>query len=136
MGRAALTLGAACFSALIRIISFPFARRLLLVLGTGLLLSACTATEQATESAAPSAVPSAVRTDADRRAIYHSNGSGTNSAVPDATPNRVKLGEQAADINRQKRIENVNTNDPNNSTPETRLQRLNNSPPADTARRP
>lgn len=114
------------------IISFAFARRPLLALVAGLLLAACTATEQATESA----VPNQVRTDADRRAIYNSNGTGTNSAVPDATPNRVNLGEQAADINRQKRIENVNTNDPNNSTPETRLQRLNNSPPADTSPRP
>ena len=118
------------------IISSAFARWPLLALVAALLLSACTATEQATESAVPSAVPNEVRTDADRRAIYNSNGTGTNSAVPDATPNRVNLGEQAADINRQKRIENVNTNDPNNSTPETRLQRLNNSPPADTLRRP
>ena len=113
-----------------------FTRRPWLALSTGLMLSACTTTEQARESAAPSAVPNQVRTDAERRAIYNSNGTGTNSAVPDATPNRVNLGEQAADINRQKRIENVNTNDPNNSAPETRLQRLNNSPPADTPRRP
>ena len=97
------------------------------------LLSACTATEQRAETAAPSAVPTEVRSDADRRAIYNSNG--TTSAVPDATPNRVRLGEQAADINRQKRIENVNTNDPNNTPPETRIQRLNYDPPVDTARR-
>ena len=56
--------------------------------------------------------------------------------MPDATPNRVRLGEQAADINRQKRIENANTNDPNTSTPETRLRRLNYDSPADTLRRP
>ena len=97
-------------------------------------LSGCTATEQRAETATPSTVPTEVRTDADRRAIYNSNG--TNSAVPDATPNRVRLGEQAADINRQKRIENTNTNDPNTSTPETRLQRLNYNSPADTMRRP
>lgn len=104
-----------------------------LVLGT-VLLAACTATDQRAETAIPSAMPTEVRTDADRRAIYNSNG--TSSAVPDATPNRVRLGEQAADINRQKRIENVNTNDPNTSTPETRLRRLNYDSPADTLRRP
>ena len=97
-----------------------------------LALAACTATEQRAETATPTAVNS----DADRRAIYNGGGAGTNSAVPDATPNRVRLGEQAADINRQKRIENVNTNDPNNTSPETRIQRLNYDPPADTARRP
>ena len=104
-----------------------------LVLGT-VLLAACTASDQRAETATPSAVPTEVRTDADRRAIYNSNG--TSSAVPDATPNRVRLGEQAADINRQKRIENANTNDPNTSTPETRLRRLNYDSPADTLRRP
>jgi len=56
--------------------------------------------------------------------------------VPDATPNRVRLGEQAADINRQKRIENTNTNDPNTTTPETRLRRLNSDLPTDAPRRP
>ena len=101
------------------------------MLGTT-LLAACTATDQRAETA----TPSAVRTDADRRAIYNSNGNGTNAAVPDATPNRVRLGEQAADINRQKRIENTNTNDPNTTTPETRLRRLNYDSPADTLRRP
>ncbi|WP_345126385.1 hypothetical protein [Hymenobacter antarcticus] len=102
----------------------------------GALLAACTASEQSAETASPSAVPSEVRTDADRRAIYNSNGSGSRSAVPDATPNRMRLGEQAADINRQKRIENTNTNDPNNTTPETRLRRLGYDSPADTLRRP
>ena len=83
--------------------------------------------DQTAETAAPAAVPTEVRTDADRRAIYNSNGAAIDNgyAVPDATPNRVRLGEQAADINRQKRIENLNTNDPNNTTPETRMQRLN-----------
>ena len=105
------------------------ARYAALVLGTA-LLAACTATEQRSETA----TPTEVRTDADRRAIYNNNGSG--SAVPDATPSRVRLGEQAADINRQKRIENTNTNDANNTTPETRLRRLNYDAPADTLRRP
>ena len=111
-----------------------FAALPLLLLGTALI--ACTATDQRAETAAPSAVPTEVRTDADRRAIYNSNGNATNSATPDATPNRVRLGEQAADINRQKRIENVNTNDPNTTTPEIRLRRLNYDSPSDTLRRP
>ena len=106
-------------------------------LGAG-LLSACSVSEQTSETATPTSTPTEVRTDADRRAIYNSNGAGTTQgcAVPDATPNRVRLGEQASDINRQKRLENVNTNDPNNTTPETRLQRLNYDPPVDTTRRP
>lgn len=102
-------------------------------------LAACSVSDQASETATPSAVPTEVRTDADRRALYNSNGapSRTGYAVPDATPNRVRLGEQAADINREKRIENVNTDDPNNTTPETRLRRLNNNAPVplDTTRR-
>jgi len=104
-----------------------------LALGAG-LLAACTATEQTAETSAPSSTPTEVRTDADRRAIYNGNGAGTNSAVPDATPNRVRLGEQAADINRQKRIGTLNTNDPNNTTPETRIQRLDYDPPVDNTR--
>ena len=98
------------------------------------LLAACTAAEQTTETSTPSSTPTEVRTDADRRAIYNSNGAGTNSAVPDATPNRMRLGEQAADINRQKRIGTLNTNDPNNTTPETRIQRLDYDPPANSTR--
>ena len=109
-----------------------------LALGAATLLSACSVSEQTSETAAPTSTPTAVRTDADRRAIYNSNGAGTSNgyAVPDATPNRVRLGEQAADINRQKRIENVNTNDPNNTSPETRMQRLHTTAPGDTVRRP
>lgn len=101
------------------------------------VLAACTAAEQSAETTTPAAaVPAEVRTDADRQAIYR-NGSGSHStAVPDATPNRVRLGEQAADINRQKRIENGNTNDPNTSTPESRIQHLKSNAPADTLRRP
>jgi hypothetical protein len=99
-------------------------------------LAACSVSDQVSETA----TPSAVRTDADRRAIYNSNGAPSRSgyAVPDATPNRVHLGEQAAEINREKRIENVNTDDPNNTTSETRLRRLNYSAPVplDTTRRP
>ncbi len=100
-----------------------------------LLLPACTATEQSAETAAPrSSVPTEVQTDADRRAIYNSGSAG--SAVPDATLNRVRLGEQASDINRGKRLESVNTNDANTTTPETRLQRLGYEQPVDTLRRP
>ena len=101
-------------------------------------LAACSVSDQVSE--APSAVPTTVRTDADRRALYNSNGApggNTGYATPDATPNRVRLGEQAADIDREKRIENMNTDDPNNTTPETRLRRLNNNAPVplDTTRR-
>ncbi|HEX8657208.1 MAG TPA: hypothetical protein VF690_06730 [Hymenobacter sp.] len=110
-----------------------FAGALTVALGAG-LLAACTAAEQTTETSTPSSTPTEVRTDADRRAIYNSNGTGTNSAVPDATPNRMRLGEQAADINRQKRIGTLNTNDPNNTTPETRIQRLDYDPPANSTR--
>jgi len=109
---------------------FTFPRPWLLA---AVLLPACTAAEQSTETATPGATPAAVSTDAERRAAYNA---GTAPAVPDATPNRVRLGEQAADINRAKRIESVNTNDPNTTTPETRLQRLNYPAPVDTVRRP
>jgi hypothetical protein len=98
-------------------------------------LGACTATEQGAETASPSAVPTEVRTDADRRAIYNSNG--TSSSVPDATPNRVGLGNQAADINRQKRIENLNTDKPNTTPPEVRIEQLSYDPPVEAPiRRP
>lgn len=114
--------------------TFTFLKDLRLQLLAVLLLPACTATEQSTEQAAPGAAATEVSTDAERRAAYN-NGS-TDAAVPDATPNRVRLGEQASDINRAKRIENVNTNDPNTTTPETRIQRLKTDPPVDAPRRP
>ena len=109
-------------------------------LGAVLVLSSvasCSVSDQVSESASLGAPPTQVRTDADRRALYNGNGAPGGSAVPDATPNRVRLGEQAADINREKRIENINTDDPNTSTPETRLKRLNQNAPAppDTVRR-
>ncbi len=110
---------------------------LLLALAIG--LPACSVTDQAAETSAPTGTPTTVRTDADRRAIYNSNGAPSRGgyAVPDANPNNVHLGEQAAEINREKRIENVNTDDPNTTTTETRLKRLNsNAPvPIDTTRR-
>jgi len=109
------------------------------------LLTACTAVTTATETAAPAArstsTPTSVGSDADRRAIYEANspaapagGRRRPAAVPDATPNTLRLGEQAADINRRKRPESLNTNDPNLSAPETRLRRLGQSP-TDTVRR-
>ena len=114
-----------------------FARSLWLA--APVLLASCTATEQTSEAAAPRAVPTGVVTDADRRALYNSNGqvrsAATGSPVPDATPNTQRLGEQASDINRFKRPETLNTNDANNTTSETRLQRIDEAIP-DTLRRP
>lgn len=122
--------------------SCPFAFRRYAALRSVLVVSslaACSVSDQVSETAAPSTTPTEVRTDADRRALYNSNGapSRRGAAVPDAMPNRVRLGEQAADINREKRIENINTDDPNTTTPETRLKRLNYSAPVppDTVRR-
>lgn len=99
-----------------------------------LALTACTATDQAAESRAASgaAVPTEVRTDADRQAIYANGRDTRGSAVPDATPNTQRLGEQASDINRRKRIETLNTNDPNTTTPETRVRRQNEIPTSPT----
>ncbi len=108
-------------------------------LGLPLLLTACTASEQTAENAAPRSIPTEVTTDADRRAIYNSNATrgaaATRSPAPDATPNTLRLGEQASDINRLKRPETLNTNDANNTTNETRLQRIDQAI-ADTLRRP
>ena len=107
-------------------------------LGSPLLLAACTASERTAENAAPRALPTEVTTDADRRAIYNANaprGASTISPAPDATPNTLRLGEQASDINRLKRPETLNTNDANSTTNETRLQRIDQSIP-DTLRRP
>jgi len=101
------------------------------------LLASCTTTEQTAENEAPRSIPTEVNSDADRRAIYNSNGTAiqNNAPVPDATPNVMRLGENAADINRSKRPETVNTNDANITTPETRLRRIDQSI-ADTVRRP
>jgi hypothetical protein len=104
--------------------------------GCLLLLStaACTATQEQAAEVDRAPLPSQIRTDADRQAAYNS-GTGNSSVVPDATPGRVGLGEQASGTNARQRIENVNTNDPNTSTPETRLRRLRGAT-ADTIRRP
>ncbi|MFD1871738.1 hypothetical protein [Hymenobacter bucti] len=106
-------------------------------LAASALLVSCTATEQTAENAAPRSIPTEVNSDADRRAIYQSNGTISRAGVPvpDATPNVMRLGEDASDINRTKRPETLNTNDPNLTTPETRLRRIDQSI-ADTLRRP
>ncbi|QIL77163.1 hypothetical protein [Hymenobacter sp. HDW8] len=101
----------------------------LVFLGVG-----CTATQEQGAEVDRAPLPTEIRTDADRQAAYNS-GTGTRAVVPDATPGRVELGEQAAGTNARQRIENVNTNDPNTSTPETRLRRLRGAP-SDTIRRP
>lgn len=103
---------------------------LLGVLGVG---AACSAADTTSEAERPR-VPAEIRTDADRQAAYNS-GAGYGGSVPDATPNRVVLGEQVSGINSRKRPESVNTNEPNTTSPETRLRRLNGAP-ADTLRRP
>ena len=113
---------------------FPFRAALL-----GLpLLAGCSATERTSEAASPRKVPTEVVTDADRRAIYDANGprgAASRAAVPDATPNVLRLGEQASDINRLKRPGTLNTNDANITTNETRMDRIDQSIP-DTLRRP
>lgn len=106
--------------------------RLLMVLIASSFLGACTTAQEGTELEQPR-VPTAIRSDADRQAAYNSNV-GYGGSVPDATPGRVVLGEQASGINNRKRPESVNTNDPNTTTPETRLHRLNDAP-VDTLRR-
>ncbi|RYU81619.1 hypothetical protein [Hymenobacter persicinus] len=102
--------------------------------GLALLLGACTATQESAGEVDRAPVPTTIRSDADRQAVYNSNA-GYGGSVPDATPGRVNLGEQASGTNARKRVETVNTNDPNNTTPETRLRRLNDAP-TDTLRRP
>ncbi len=111
-----------------------------------LALASCSASELTTETAAPRAVsttpltetatpgvvPTEVSSDADRRAIYNANaprGTAARMPVPDATPNVLRLGEQASDINRAKRPETLNTNDANITTTETRMQRIDQSIP-------
>lgn len=107
----------------------------LLLLGASGLLSSCfTSQETSNEVARPTAVPTEIRTDADRQAAYNSGG-GYGGSVPDATPGRVQLGEQASGINSRKRPESLNTNEANTTSQETRLRRLNGAP-VDTVRRP
>ena len=105
------------------------------LLSAATLLSSCfTSQESSNEAGRPTALPATIQTDADRQAAYNS-GAGYGGSVPDATPGRVPVGEQASGINSRKRPESLNTNDPNTTTPETRLRRLNGAP-TDTLRRP
>ncbi|MCR5887140.1 hypothetical protein LRS06_04980 [Hymenobacter sp. J193] len=97
-------------------------------------LLSCTAAEESAAELERPAVPASIQSDADRQAAYNSNA-GYGGSVPDATPGRVPIREQASGINSRKRPESLNTNDPNNSTPETRLRRINGAP-TDTLRRP
>ena len=96
---------------------------LLISLGLAPLLGACTAAEQTAETAAPRTAPAVINSDADRRAVYNSNG-GYDGSVPDATPGRVHLGEQAAGTNSRQRLETLGTNSANTTTPETRVRRI------------
>lgn len=105
----------------------------LLFAGIG-FLTACTTADTVAETERPR-LPSNIATDADRQAAYNS-GAGYGGSVPDATPGRVRLGEQASGINSRKRPESVNTDDANTTTPETRLRRLNGAPTDTIARRP
>ncbi|GAA3928536.1 hypothetical protein [Hymenobacter algoricola] len=101
---------------------------------TSALLSACTTAQESAGEVDRAPVPTTIRSDADRQAAYNS-GAGYGGSVPDATPGRVNLGEQASGTNSRKRVETLNTNDPNNTTPETRMRRLDDAP-MDTLRRP
>ncbi|MBT9393342.1 hypothetical protein KLP40_09225 [Hymenobacter sp. NST-14] len=106
-----------------------------ILMPAALLLGGCTtAQDTAAEDSAARRVPSRILTDADRQAAYNSNA-GYSGATPDATPGRVRLGNQASGINSQKRPETLNTDDNNTSTPQTRLQRVQGAP-ADTLRLP
>jgi hypothetical protein len=106
----------------------------LLIFPALLLLGACTTSETVGEEAAVRRAPARILTDADRQAAYNSNA-GYGGSVPDATPGRVSVREQASGINSRKRPETLNTNDNNTTTPETRLRRVNGAP-ADTLRLP
>ncbi|HEX8425964.1 hypothetical protein [Hymenobacter sp.] len=104
-----------------------------LLVGSSGLTTACFTSESAAEVERP-VLPTQITTDAERQAAYNS-GAGYGGSVPDATPGRVRPGEQASGINSRKRPETLNTNDPNNTPNETRLRRLNGGI-IDTMRRP
>lgn len=113
----------------------PTAVMFRLLLPAALLLAGCTTSQETrSEEASVRRVPSRIVTDADRQAAYNSNA-GYSGATPDATPGRVRLGEQASGINSQKNPESLNTNNNNTATPETRLRRVKGAP-ADTLRLP
>jgi hypothetical protein len=100
-----------------------------------LWLAACTSSDSALEA---DRAPTVIRTDADRQAAYN-RGLGTGNAVPDATPRRIpQVREQAAASGARQRIETVNTNAPNNTSPEERMRRIQGNPTIaqDTLARP
>lgn len=105
-----------------------------LLIGSSSLTTACFTSQETTAEVERPALPTQITTDAERQAAYNS-GAGYGGSVPDATPGRVRLGEQASSINSRKRQETLNTNDPNTTTNETRLRRLNGGI-VDTMRRP
>ncbi|MBT2559457.1 hypothetical protein J7E24_16850 [Hymenobacter sp. ISL-91] len=106
-----------------------------LLLPAALLLAGCTTSQETrSEEASVRRVPGRIVTDADRQAAYNSNA-GYGGATPDATPGRVRLGEQASGINSQKNPESLNDDNNNTATPETRLRRVKGAP-ADTLRLP
>ncbi|UOG75844.1 hypothetical protein MTX78_04410 [Hymenobacter tibetensis] len=105
-----------------------------LLVGTCNLTTACFTSQESTAEIERPALPNKITTDAERQAAYNS-GAGYGGSVPDATPGRVRLGEQASGINSRKRPESLNTNESNTTTNETRLRRLNGAP-ADTILRP
>ncbi|SDX74570.1 hypothetical protein [Hymenobacter psychrophilus] len=107
-----------------------------LLLPAALLLAGCTTSQEtrSEETSVRQRVPNRILTDADRQAAYNSNA-GYGGATPDATPGRVRPGEQASGINSQKNPESLNTDNNNTATPETRLRRVKGAP-ADTLRLP
>jgi hypothetical protein len=98
-----------------------------LLLGVGSLTTSCFTTQESAAEVDRPRVSNQITTDAERQAAYNS-GAGYGGSVPDATPGRVRLGEQASGINSRKRPETLNTNDPNTTPNETRLNRLNGAP--------
>ncbi|MCC2548000.1 hypothetical protein LJY25_16245 [Hymenobacter sp. BT175] len=105
-----------------------------LLLGGALLSTGCMSSQDQRAEVDRVPVPTAINSDAQRRAAYD-NGTNAGGAVPDATPGQVPIREQASGTGARQRIESVNTNDPNTTTPETRVRRLRDSP-VDTLRRP
>lgn len=103
-----------------------FSRLILPAVATlALSLAGCMASDTAAEM---DSAPAEIRTDADRQAAYN-RGLGAGGATPDATPGVVpQVREQAAAGGGRQRIESINTNDPNTTSPETRMRRIQGNP--------
>ncbi|OON67401.1 hypothetical protein [Hymenobacter sp. CRA2] len=116
--------------------NLPFRFALLAASAGAAFLGACSASDTALET---DRAPTEIRTDADRQAAYN-RGIGTGSSAPDATPGRVpQVREQAAATGGRQRIESINTNDPNNTSQETRMRRIQGNSTiiiSDSLRRP